>query len=93
MANRCSLPSPLRLALATTVAAGLLPVLHAAKKIDPDPDLFDGTRTKSEEAIEEQQQPVVDDWEKGNLVIYDTDEQGANQGGQGTLEGQGPGME
>lgn len=76
-------------------AALLLSALSgfAAIKVDPDPEIFDGTRTKSEEAIEQQEQPVVDDWEKGNLIIYDSEEQGEGKGGQGTVDGQGPGIE
>jgi hypothetical protein len=74
------------------LSALFLTSVGTAQVVDPDPELFDGTGTKSEES-EQQQQPVVDNWEHANLIIYDSDEQGSQQGGQGRIGGQGPGMD
>ncbi|MGH8019599.1 MAG: hypothetical protein ACREIA_15225 [Opitutaceae bacterium] len=74
-------------ALAFFTAASL-----EAQVVDPDPEIFDGTSTKTEETQQEQQ-PAVDDWEHANLIIYDSNEQGSQKGGMGRAGGQGPGMD
>lgn len=65
--------------------------LHA-QILDPDPELFDGASTKTEETNKEQQ-PTVDDWEHANLILYDSNEEGSQRGGMGRVGGQGPGMD
>jgi len=87
-------PSPsakapiLSLALAVAMASSCISQVI----VDPDPELFDGTRTKSEKE-EQKEQPTVDDWEGANLIIYDSDEQGSQKGGQGRAGYENPGMD
>lgn len=85
-----TIPSPVRsvrAALFAALAAGVLTSLSFGQVVNPDPEIFDGSKTKT--AIEQQQKPetTVDDWEGPNLIIYDSNEQGNNQGGTGTGSG------
>jgi hypothetical protein len=75
------------------VLGGLaLPIHLTAQVVDPDPELFDGSRTATEQQ-EEQKQTTVDDWEGANLVVYDSDEQGNSRGGMGRTGNDAPGMD
>lgn len=61
-----------------------------AQAANPDPDLFDGTRTKKDE-IQQDQKKTTDKWQDANLILYDSDEQGSPEGGQGRSGGTTPG--
>lgn len=80
---------------ATLVLAACGSFTFAQSVVDPDPDIFDGTKTKRD-AINQTPQTAVDDWEGGNMVVYDTNgqdaQQGTGQGGSGN-DGAGNGME
>jgi hypothetical protein len=63
--------------------------------VDPDPEIFDGTKTKRE-AIQQEAKSTVDDWEGPNLIIYDQNGQspdGQGSGGTGMTEGTAPGLD
>jgi len=62
----------------------------SAQTVNPDPELFDGTRTKKEQ-IQQDEKKSADKWEDANLILYDSDEQGSAEGGQGRVGGEGPG--
>jgi hypothetical protein len=61
--------------------------------VDPDPELFDGTRTKIDEKKQDEPKVTIDDWEGPNIIVYDQEGQGSAQGGMGRLGGTTPGME
>lgn len=79
--------------LLSALAAAALAGQACAQKLDPDPDLFDGTRTKPKDAIQQEEPQSVDDWEDANLIIYDSDEEGSEEGGQGRAGYKNPGYE
>jgi hypothetical protein len=66
-----------------------------AQIVDPDPEIFDGTKTKRAPAQQQQPQTAIDNWEGPSLVIYDTNGIVSQQGqGQGSgLEGTGSGID
>lgn len=76
--------------LITTLAVMVCSPL-AAQRVDPDPDLFDGTRTKKDQIPQDEKQKT-DKWMEANLILYDSDEQGSQEGGQGRVGGEGPGF-
>jgi hypothetical protein len=76
---------------AFSVASFALPL--GAQVVDPDPELFDGTRTKAKETPKEEQKETVDDWEDANLIVYDSKEEGSAEGGQGRAGYKNPGMD
>lgn len=78
--------SALIFASAILAGATVLP----AQSVNPDPDIFDGTRTKKD-AVKQDQAKTADKWEDANLILYDSEEQGNAEGGQGRIEGQNPG--
>lgn len=84
--NHTRYPTGLLLAIS---AAALVHTLQA-QSVDPDPELFDGTRTKKEQ-IQQDGKKSTDKWEDANLILYDSTEQGSAEGGQGRTEGQGAG--
>lgn len=84
--------SLLRLLAAGLLGTGLS-VPARAQVVDPDPELFDGTRTKTAETPQEEQNQTVDDWEDANLIVYDSNEEGSSEGGQGRTGYKNPGMD
>jgi len=46
-----------------------------AQTLDPDPDIFDGTHTRTETPASENP-PPSDDWQQAHLILYDSEEQG-----------------
>jgi hypothetical protein len=82
----------LRLAAATLVLAAVASS-GFGQLIDPDPEIFDGTRTKSKSQKTEDKETTIDDWEKGNIIVYDQEGEASPEGGQGRLGGKQPGME
>lgn len=54
-----------------------------AQVMNPDPDVFDGTKTKKGQAIKQDENSKTDDWEGDNLIVYDGQEQGSTNGGLG----------
>jgi hypothetical protein len=93
MKNQAASFSLPRAALTALVFAVAAAIPAGAQTVDPDPEIFDGTRTKSKDDKKQEQQAALDDWELGNLIIYDSEEQGNNKGGQGVAGGNGPGFE
>jgi hypothetical protein len=87
---------PTRAAILTGLAlAGLVSLGHTQAVVDPDPEIFDGTKTKRE-AIKQEAKTAVDDWEGPNLIIYDSNGQqvqGHGEGGTGMIDGTGPGLD
>ncbi|MBE2212487.1 MAG: hypothetical protein IAE82_01345 [Opitutaceae bacterium] len=81
-----------RKTLCLIIAAAFGPIhsVALAQAIDPDPEIFDGTRTKKDQ-IQQDEKKTADKWEDANLILYDSDEEGSEEGGQGRIEGQGPG--
>ncbi len=61
-----------------------------AQTVDPDPEIFDGTRTKKDQ-IPQDPKKRTDQWEDANLILYDSDEQGSAEGGQGRAGHDAPG--
>ncbi len=66
--------------------------LQAAQIIDPDPEIFDGSKTKRD-PVKQDPKTTVDNWEGPNLIIYDSDEKGEGKGGTGFVDGQAPGLD
>lgn len=77
--------------LALGAAVALTPALVAQTAVDPDPEIFDGTRTKKDEIPQDSSKKKVDKWEDANLILYDSEEQGSAEGGQGRAGGDTPG--
>jgi len=61
-----------------------------AQTVNPDPELFDGTRTKKDQ-VQQDEAKTADKWEDANLILYDSEEQGSAEGGQGRAGGTTPG--
>ena len=74
---------------AATAAFGT-PASLSAQPVDPDPEIFDGTRTKKDQT-EQKTAQATDRWEDANLIIYDSDKTGSAEGGQGRAGGTTPG--
>lgn len=83
-----TLRAPLPLLLAAILVTGATTV--GAQSVNPDPEIFDGTRTKKDQ-IPQDGKKTADKWEDANLILYDSEEQGSTEGGQGRVEGEGPG--
>jgi hypothetical protein len=81
---RHALPFILAVALSTSWAA------LTAQTVNPDPEIFDGSRTKKDQ-IQQDEKKSADKWEDANLIVYDSNGEGSEEGGQGRAEGQGPG--
>lgn len=77
---------PLALVAALSLGSAVLP----AQSLNPDPELFDGSRTKKEQ-IQQDGKKAADKWEDANLILYDSNEQGSPEGGQGRSGGTEPG--
>ena len=65
-----------------TLGCIALAATAGAQTVDPDPEIFDGTRTKKDQ-IQQDPAKKTDKWEDANLILYDSDEQGSAEGGQG----------
>lgn len=86
-AGRLRRATLLSLAFAAFTSLGL-----AQAHVDPDPDIFDGTKTKKEQPKDEGKN-TTDDWEGPNLIIYDAKEKGSAKGGAGVAGMDRPGMD
>jgi hypothetical protein len=79
LATLCTLSS-----LALVASSSLA---HAQGVVDPDPEIFDGTKTKVEAIAQQQPTTTIDNWEEGpNMVVYDTNGKVAQQ-----MQGEGSG--
>jgi hypothetical protein len=81
-----------RATLLSLVFAAFASLGLAQARVDPDPDIFDGTKTKKDQAKQDKN-TTIDDWEGPNLIIYDSKEKGSAKGGAGLAGMEGPGMD
>lgn len=84
----------LRAIVSTGLVLGALSAFASAQIVDPDPEIFDGSKTKRD-IPQEKQDPktAVDNWEGPNLIIYDSNGEGTGAGGTGSVDGTRPGLD
>jgi len=84
----------LRAFLSTGLVVAALSALASAQVVDPDPEIFDGSKTKRDTAqVKLDPKSTVDDWEGPNLIVYDSNGEGTGAGGTGSVDGQQPGLD